>query len=112
MIALFVGYDPAMLFNPLTRYLYSERELPHGTKVNLVPGYFSVGEPRERVFQEVAEAGFKRWAPFGTDPAITDEFERSAGSNMACGYEFFLGFGFDADGGLLKAENQVDGACL
>jgi hypothetical protein len=106
---LWFGYRPMMLFNPITRYLYPQREYNNGTITNLVPGLFQVGEPREKVLSDLKGAGFAT-----VDPSApwTDELWFSAGANLFCGYEFNVKLSFGPDGGLLRAENVAGGVCL
>jgi len=111
---IYGAYAPDMLFNPVTRYLYPQRDLGHGAVVNLIPGLFSLGEARGEVLAQLKGAGFEDWdMPSQFQPQdVTDVLHRWAGHNFACGHEFFIYLGFGADEGLTKAENHIDGACL
>jgi hypothetical protein len=109
---LWGAYDPLMLFNPVTRYLYPQRTLPNGTEVSLIPGLFKPGTPRAQVVSDLEAAGFKAWPMVQNPQGFTEVYHRWAGQNLSCGYEFFVQLAFRPDGGLLKAVNQQGGACL
>ena len=111
LLFVFFGYAPDLLLNPIIRYLYPQREQNFGGMMSLIPAVFQVDEPRGRVLEELKAAGFKELSHNGM-PDNKLALSRSAGANIACGYEFDVTLTFGPDDGLIQADSMHGGACL
>jgi hypothetical protein len=111
LCVLYFGYAPDLLLNPITRYLYPQREQNWGGMMPLIPAVFQVGEPRARVVGELKAAGFEELS-HNEMPDNKLALSRPAGANIACGYEFDVTLTFGPDDGLMQADSMHGGACL
>ena len=89
---------------------------------NLVPAFFTVGETRDIVLQQMTAAGYRdwpltgvnaRWDIDGKSETFTDWFGGpEGGMSFACSYELGILVRFDQAGQLKAAEGDNSTACL
>jgi len=114
----YASFMPHLLLNGTTRYLYQYRDMTgRNDDVNLVPGLFKGGEPKEQVEGQLLGAGLDAWSTaYQRVPASADSmqiFRLGAGlRNLACGSELFVKIGYDTTGLLVSATVDQGGACL
>ncbi|HEY8576930.1 MAG TPA: hypothetical protein VIL88_11390 [Devosia sp.] len=109
---LYASYAPWLLFNPITRHLYSQRDVARGSVLDLVPDVFVEGSPRSEVREKLLAAGFEHWPRYPRDPQNEEAYRIWAGGNIACKYELLVTVRFDDADRLLGAENSNSAVCL
>lgn len=112
------AYAPHLLLNETTRRLYQYREVGRGDgDVNMIPGFFVGGEPKQEIERELTHAGLEAWntpvqdLPSGA--ASIQVFRLAAGSRgVVCGNELYLTLTYDASDRLRTATIRQGGVCL
>jgi len=113
----YTAWAPHLLLNETARYLYQYREIERRDgAIDLVPGLFKTGEPKQDIDARLLAAGLERWPATGISvpPAAVsvEMFRLVAGHNLVCGYELYLTLAYDAAAVLQGATVAQGGVCL
>jgi hypothetical protein len=116
-------FDPAFLLSPLDAHVLRHcGRLDRDAQCNLIPEFFSLGEPIDEVAKQMTVAGYRHWiyeGPDGTrsidghEMTFTDYFVGpKGGMSFACSYELSIDMLFDGAGKLEAAMGDNSTACL